>query len=148
MHGGVKSVRGQDLRDWIEGMRAAGEIVDIKGADREREIGGIIDIAMRKMGRPAVLFEEVPGYDPEFRVLANLFTSVRRIALTLGLPLDYERKVDIVTGVLPPPDFANFWNQAVINHRDLSSCFPSSVLSIFCFRNSFIIFFTNNLIFR
>ena len=95
MQGATKNVRGQDLRDWIEGMRAAGEILDIKGADREREIGGIVDIAMRKMGRPAVLFEAVPGYDPNFRVLANLFTSVRRIALTLGLPAETS-EVDLV----------------------------------------------------
>jgi UbiD family decarboxylase len=76
----------QDLRDWIAQMDEAGELLRISGADREREIGGIVDIAMRKMGRPAVLFEDVPNYKPGFRVLANLFTSVKRIALTLGLP--------------------------------------------------------------
>ncbi|MFM1813954.1 MAG: hypothetical protein RLZ98_649 [Pseudomonadota bacterium] len=83
-----RTARGQDLRAWIKTMQDSGEILTIKGADREDEIGGIVDVLMRKMGRPAALFEEVPGYDPEFRVLANLFTSVKRIALTLGLPAD------------------------------------------------------------
>ena len=51
----------QDLRDWLRLMEANGELVTVKGAEREREIGGIIDIAMRGMGRPAVLFEDIPG---------------------------------------------------------------------------------------
>ena len=85
MQSSERTARGQDLRDWIAHMDRAGELLTIKNADREREIGGIVDIAMRGMGRPAVLFEDVPGYQPGFRVLANLFTSVKRIALTLGL---------------------------------------------------------------
>ncbi|MEY3553774.1 MAG: hypothetical protein RL735_2122, partial [Pseudomonadota bacterium] len=85
----------QDLRDWLKQMEAAGELINVKGADREAEIGGIIDIAMRKMGRPAVLFDDVPGYKPGFRVLANLLTSVKRIALTLGLPANTSQ-VDLV----------------------------------------------------
>jgi UbiD family decarboxylase len=81
-------VRGQDLRSWLKQMNEAGELLTVKGAEREAEIGGIVDILMRKMGRPAVLFEDIPGYTPGFRVLANLFTSVKRIALTVGLPAD------------------------------------------------------------
>ena len=34
----------QDLRAWIAQLRAAGEVQDIKGAEREKEIGGIVDI--------------------------------------------------------------------------------------------------------
>jgi 4-hydroxy-3-polyprenylbenzoate decarboxylase len=78
--------KGQDLRSWIDGMESAGEIMRIDGAEREEEIGGIVDIYQRKMGRPALLFDNIPGYQPGFRVLANLFVSVKRIALTLGLP--------------------------------------------------------------
>jgi UbiD family decarboxylase len=85
----------QDLRNWIELMRAKGELITVKGADRESEIGGIIDIAMRKMGRPSVLFEDIPGYQKGFRVLGNLLTSVKRIALTLGLP-DNISEVELV----------------------------------------------------
>ncbi len=77
---------GQDLRGWIKRMADIGELLVVKGAEREKEIGGIVDISMRKMGRPAVLFEDIPDYQPGFRVLANLFTSVKRIADTAGLP--------------------------------------------------------------
>ena len=78
----------QDLRAWLRLMNENGELLTVKGAEREREIGGIIDVAMRKMGRPAVLFEDIPGYRQGFRVVSNIFTSVRRIALSLGLPAD------------------------------------------------------------
>ena len=88
------TARGQDLRSWIAAMQEAGELVTVKGADRESEIGGVVDIAMRKMGRPSVLFEDIPGY-PDTRVLGNLFTSVKRIALTVGLPAD-TKEVDLV----------------------------------------------------
>lgn len=100
----ASKIDGQDLRAWIKAMNEAGELLTVKGADREREIGGIVDIMMRKMGRPAVLFEDVPGYEPGFRVLANLFTSVKRIALTLGLP-----------GDTPEVELVRFWRDYMRN---------------------------------
>src|SRR5499427_7607637 len=78
----------QDLRAWVDALRAAGELQEINGAEREAEIGGIVDLHMRKMGNPAVLFDDVPGYPRGHRILANILTSVRRINLTLGLPID------------------------------------------------------------
>src|SRR5260370_40486706 len=76
----------RDLRDWIEGIQAAGELKVIKGAEPKEEIGGIVDIYQRKMGNPALMFEEVPGYPKSFRVIANILTSVPRINVALALP--------------------------------------------------------------
>src|SRR2546428_13357406 len=76
----------QDLRIWIDALRAAGEVQEISGAEREAEIGGIVDLYMRKMGNRAVLFDDIPGYPHGRRILANIPTSLRRITLTLGLP--------------------------------------------------------------
>jgi UbiD family decarboxylase len=78
----------QDLRAWLAQMQAAGEIQLVMGAEREREIGGIVDIYQRRMGNPAVLFDDVPGYPRGYRILANILTSVRRINLTLGMSAD------------------------------------------------------------
>ncbi len=61
---------------------------EISGAEREQEIGGIVDLYMRKMGNRAVLFDDIPGYPRGHRILANILTSVRRINLTLGMPID------------------------------------------------------------
>jgi UbiD family decarboxylase len=76
----------RDLRDWIEGVRAAGELKIITGAEPKEEIGGIVDIYMRKMGNPAVLFDAVPGFPKGHRVIANILTSIPRVNLALGLP--------------------------------------------------------------
>src|SRR5580704_16907222 len=78
----------QDLRAWLAQMQEAGELVTVTGADREEEIGGIVDIYQRTMGAPAVMFEAIPGFPARHRVVANILTSVRRINLTLGLPAD------------------------------------------------------------
>ena len=76
----------KDLRDWIDGVKAAGELKVIKGAEPKEEIGGIVDIYQRKMGNPAVMFDEVPGFPKGHRVVANILTSVPRINVALGLP--------------------------------------------------------------
>ena len=69
-------------------MEAAGEVTHISGAEREREIGGIVDIYQRKIGNPLVLFDDIPGYPKGHRILANLLTSIRRINMTMGNPAD------------------------------------------------------------
>jgi 4-hydroxy-3-polyprenylbenzoate decarboxylase len=84
----------KDLRDWIASVEAVGELKTIRGADTKEEIGGIVDIYMRKMGNPAVLFEDIPGHTKGFRVLANILTSIPRINLALGLkPNSSEREL-------------------------------------------------------
>lgn len=108
-----KPVTGQDLRKWVSHMASIGELITVKGAERENEIGGIVDMAMRKMGRPAVLFEDIPDYRPGFRVLANLFTSVKRIAATVGLP-EATTEVELV----------RFWRDFM---RDMPSIAPTVV---------------------
>src|ERR1700683_2941584 len=78
----------QDLPPRIAHLRAAGELQDIAGAEREKEIGGIVDIYQRRIGNKAVLFDDVPGYPRGRRILANILTSIRRINITLGLDPD------------------------------------------------------------
>src|SRR6266849_6338989 len=81
----VRNAPKQDLRAWLALMQDAGELVTVTGADRDEEIGGIVDIYQRTMGAPAVMFEDIPGFPPRHRVVANILTSVRRINLTLGI---------------------------------------------------------------
>ena len=72
-----------DLRNWIESVRSLGQLKEVRGADVQSEIGGITDIFMDRPGRPALLFDEIPGYQPGFQVLSNVATSKERVALTL-----------------------------------------------------------------
>ena len=50
----------------------------------------------RTAPRPRSCSTTCPGYPKGFRTLYGHFSSIRRVALTLGLPLKQERKVDIV----------------------------------------------------
>jgi len=75
-----------DLRGWLRVMEELGEVRTVRGAHWDLELGAITDLYQRRMGLPALLFDEIPGYPEGFRVLANTLTSDRRIAVTLGLP--------------------------------------------------------------
>src|SRR5512145_1765927 len=92
----VVSYRG--LRDWLEQVEKMGELLKVNGAHWDREMGAITQMLTESgKGRaPAILFDEVPGYPKGYRTLYGQFSTIKRVALTLGLPLEYERKADIV----------------------------------------------------
>lgn len=98
----VREVEGQvryrGLRDWVDRVDRMGELLRINGAHWDREMGSITQLLTErsKGTAPAILFDEVPGYPKGFRTLYGQFSTMKRIALTLGLPLEYERKCDIV----------------------------------------------------
>jgi 4-hydroxy-3-polyprenylbenzoate decarboxylase len=87
-----------DLRGWIEQVEKMGELLKVSGAHWDAEMGSITQMLTEKSrgNAPAILFDDVPGYPKGYRTLYGHFSSVRRVALTLGLPLEYDRKVDIV----------------------------------------------------
>src|SRR5438046_1569845 len=84
------------LRDWLEQVEKLGELQKVNGAHWDREMGAITQMLTEgaKGKAPAVLFDEVPGYPNGYRTLYGQFSTIRRVALTLGLPLEYERKAD------------------------------------------------------
>ncbi len=79
-----------DLRDWLDQVDRLGELTTIRGADRDLEIPGIWETVSREGGgiRPAMLFDEIPGFPTGFRILFGQLESVRRLALTLRLKLN------------------------------------------------------------
>lgn len=86
------------LRGWLEQVDKLGELARVAGAHWDTEMGALTHMLTEKSGgtAPALLFDEIPGYPKGFRTLYGHFSTIRRIALTLGLPLEYERKVDVV----------------------------------------------------
>src|SRR5712691_1839305 len=75
------------LRDWLEQIERLGQLRYVHGANSETEIGAATDVLQHAPESPAAIFDQIPGYDPEFRVLVNGFGATDRIALTLGMPL-------------------------------------------------------------
>jgi UbiD family decarboxylase len=78
-----------DLRDWLDGVQGLGQLERISGAHWDLEIGALTEIILERLSSPpAVMFDAVPGYDPNHRVLANMLETLERTALTLNLPTD------------------------------------------------------------
>ena len=86
------------LREWIDRVDKLGELKRVSGAHWDAEMGAITHMLTESSrgDAPALLFDDIPGYAKGFRTLYGEFSSIRRVALTLGLPLEYKRKVDIV----------------------------------------------------
>ncbi|MGB6758709.1 MAG: UbiD family decarboxylase, partial [Xanthobacteraceae bacterium] len=86
------------LRGWIDQVQRIGELLHVNGAHWDTEMGSITQMLTESSNNtaPAILFDEVPDYPKGFRTLYGHFSTVKRVALTLGLPLEQKRKVDIV----------------------------------------------------
>src|SRR5262245_44332053 len=83
----------RDLRAFIAEIEKLGALRHVAGADPHYEIGGITEVAAGLPECPALLFDQIKGYAPGFRVFTNATVSPQRAALALGLdpalrPLD------------------------------------------------------------
>src|SRR5256714_10209283 len=76
-----------DLREALERMESAGEVLRICGADWNLEMGTLAEIVYRQPSPPAILFEDIPGYPGGFRAVSGTTNSARRLAITLGFPV-------------------------------------------------------------
>jgi 4-hydroxy-3-polyprenylbenzoate decarboxylase len=91
------------MRDWLEMVDAIGELRVLEGVDPDENIGRIAEMLHHTDGAPAVLFTRIPGYGPGHRILVNAQGERRRLAISLGLPVDigtwdlmdeWERRMD------------------------------------------------------
>lgn len=80
----------EDLRDWLEMAREAGEVRDITGAHWDEEIGAASELNYQRPSPPALLFDEITGYAPGLRVLTGSLSNARRLGMTLRLGTDLD----------------------------------------------------------
>lgn len=77
----------KNLREFIEKCEQEGELKRIKvEVDWNLELSHIAKLNEERKG-PALLFEKVKGYD--MPVFTSAFTTPKRLALSLGMPLNY-----------------------------------------------------------
>ena len=76
----------RDTREWLEQVRAIGQLRDVRGAGWQSDIGEITELLDHSEASPAVLFDDVPGYPSGKRILVNANGTPQRQAVTLGLP--------------------------------------------------------------
>src|SRR5262249_18520573 len=79
------------LRGSLQQVDKLGELRKVDGAHWDVEMGALTHMLTEKSrgSAPAILFDNVPGYPAGYRTLYGQLSSVRRIALTLGLPLEH-----------------------------------------------------------
>ena len=92
----------EDLREWLEEAQRLNEVKVVRGATWQEEIGLATELVSHADNAPAVLFEDIPGVDKSFRVLANIFGGTRK-NMTLGFRTDLD-KVQLSDA------FANAWD--------------------------------------
>lgn len=78
----------KDMRDFIKDAESHKELEVVRGADPKFEIGAITELVAKKPRPEVLLFDEIKGYKPGFRVITNLFNTPRRTAAVLGLKED------------------------------------------------------------
>ncbi len=61
-----------DLRKFVARAEAEGGLMRVKGADPHLEIGAIYELSQEQKYPPALLFENMKGCDPRFRILCNV----------------------------------------------------------------------------
>lgn len=86
------------LREFIDEVERLGECKVIEGADWDLEIGLITEWQASLPNPPLLLFDEIKGYQPGYRVVSNLFATPSRTALALGLSLETKR-MDLVKAI-------------------------------------------------
>ena len=87
----------EDLRDWLERIEGMGELLRVEGVDWNLEMGSVAEMIYHAKpdNPPAILFEKIPGFPDDYRVLSGAVNSPRRLAATLGFPLP-DHPLDVV----------------------------------------------------
>jgi len=73
-----------DLRKFLEKLEAMGDLKRISGADLQFEIGAISELAFQNHG-PALLFDRINQYPPNYRIAANVCSTKKRSLLAIGM---------------------------------------------------------------
>ena len=75
------------LRDFISSLKEAKELEILEGTSCDLEIGTLTEMVAERKG-PALLFDKIQGYEPGRRIITNMTSTPRRMAISLGLRAD------------------------------------------------------------
>ena len=93
-----ETIQALDLRDWLSRVKELGELVELEGAHWDKEMGALTQIVHERAtsSPPALLFSKVPGYPDGFRTVYGCLSSVKRLALSLGIATTYDHKIALL----------------------------------------------------
>ena len=79
-----------DLREWLAEAEKLGEVTVAKGLGKDADIGQAAELVMHSDEAGCVVFDEIPGHEPGYRVLVNFFGGKRK-NMTLGFPTELSK---------------------------------------------------------
>jgi UbiD family decarboxylase len=79
-----RDVVAHDLRSWIESVRRMGKLREVRDASWNLEIGTLTDLNAKSL-KWTLLFDQIEGYAPGYRLLTGSLLDAGRVALTLNL---------------------------------------------------------------
>ncbi len=79
-----------DLREWLAEAERLGEVTVVKGLDTDEEIGMAAEVVMASDEADCIVFDDIKGYEPGWRVLVNFFGAKRK-NMTLGFPTELNK---------------------------------------------------------
>lgn len=79
-----------DLREWLKAAEDSDQLKTILGADPSLEIGAASQLNYRRKRPQALLFDEISGYQPGYRVLTGSICSPKLMGMALGLGDDLD----------------------------------------------------------
>ena len=79
-----------DLREWLAEAERLGEVTVVKGLDTDEEIGMAAEVVMGSDEADCVVFDDIKGHQPGWRVLVNFFGAKRK-NMTLGFPTELDK---------------------------------------------------------
>jgi 4-hydroxy-3-polyprenylbenzoate decarboxylase len=92
-----------DLRAFIEIVRERGELEIVRGADPYLEMGALYELSLRVRYPRVLLFEAIPGYPPDYRVVVNVrFNRVFTGEFTLEALKAYRKRGKWEGAPIPP----------------------------------------------
>ncbi|MEE8515120.1 MAG: UbiD family decarboxylase [Alphaproteobacteria bacterium] len=94
-----------DLREFLRQAGDHGELTTVSGAEVDGEIGAIFELSQEHLYPPVLLFDNIPGFDPNFRILSNVRNAHFMVGdLTLDAVKAYRLRPKEKSEPIPPQE--------------------------------------------
>ncbi len=77
-----------DLRQYLQKADEIGQVNRVDGADWHLEVGNITELQLSVPDAPLLLFDNIKGYKPGYRVVTNFLHTELQFNLAFGFPLE------------------------------------------------------------
>jgi len=80
-----------DLREWLSEAERLGEVRTVGGANWQEDIGLAAEAILRAENGPCVVFEDIDGCPPGFRLLMNMYRNMKKEEQRFGFEVSFDK---------------------------------------------------------